>query len=232
MKRLFVEVADTDLKRSYGLMDRKYLPENHGMVFRFPTSRHLKFWMRDTYIPLEIAFINDNGRIIQIEEMLPLSTRAIVSKKKCRYALEVNRGWFVNNDVGIGDKIAGEGITEKRGRRSAQVVEDPMAPPTTSLEESQQTIDPDVMLNRTMKDIFMDADMKGQKLIVIYQTEGGIVLPPKLVSGPFVFEPNADKMHDAIVRVWDHQTGGWKSFLIDNILSIEPESQPIEEKLT
>jgi len=228
MKSLFVEVADTDPKRSYGLMDRRQLPENQGMVFRFPTARRLTFWMKNTYIPLDIAFIDDYGRITQIEEMFPLSTRAIVSQKRCRYALEVNRGWFLDNDIGVGDVIAGEGITQKRGKRLAQVVVDgPMEIPEEA--QAQQPNDPDVMLNRTVKDIFMDADMKGQKLIVLYQTKGGLTLPPKLVSGPFTFEPDADKMHDAIVKVWDHQTGGWKSFIIDNILSVEPEIQPAQE---
>jgi uncharacterized membrane protein (UPF0127 family) len=105
LEKLFIEVADTPLKREYGLMDRKTLANNHGMLFKFPQSQKLGFWMRDTYIPLDIAFIDDNGRISQIERMYPLSTRSIRSNKECKYALEVNAGWFKDNDIGVGDKI-------------------------------------------------------------------------------------------------------------------------------
>jgi hypothetical protein len=105
MDKLYIEIADTPIKREYGLMDRKTLASNHGMLFKFPQSNRLSFWMRNTYIPLDIAFINEDGKISQIEKMYPLSTRSIRSNSDCRYALEVNTGWFKNNNIKVGDKI-------------------------------------------------------------------------------------------------------------------------------
>ena len=65
--KLRVEVADTSEKRQIGLMYRDSLVDDHGMLFKFPSANHLSFWMQNTYIPLDIAFINDDGRILQID---------------------------------------------------------------------------------------------------------------------------------------------------------------------
>lgn len=121
MKKLYVELADTPMKREYGLMDRKALAENHGMLFKFPYAHNLRFWMKDTYIPLDIAFLDDEGKILQIEKMYPLSTRAITANRPCKYALEVTAGWFKENSIGIGMAIAGEALTARR-KVQAQVV--------------------------------------------------------------------------------------------------------------
>ena len=99
MKRLFVELANTHLSREQGLMGRKKLANNHGMLFDFPHQTRLSFYMRNTYIPLDIAFINEDGVVTEIRSMIPLNTNPIVSKEKCKYALEVNKGWFVKNNV-------------------------------------------------------------------------------------------------------------------------------------
>jgi uncharacterized membrane protein (UPF0127 family) len=95
MKKLKIELADTPSKRELGLMGRKKLAQNNGMLFKFPESNVLSFWMKNTYIPLDIAFLDDNGRIVQIESMNPLSTRTTSAKQPCRYALEVNKDWFL-----------------------------------------------------------------------------------------------------------------------------------------
>ena len=71
MKKLFVELANTHIKQAYGLMDRKSLPDNNGMLFKFKYAHNLSFWMRNTYIPLDIAFLDDNGKVLQIESMAP-----------------------------------------------------------------------------------------------------------------------------------------------------------------
>jgi uncharacterized protein len=116
MKKLFIEIADTPSRRSAGLMHRKNLAENSGMLFKFQHADHLRFWMRNTYIPLDIAFMDEDGTIFQIAEMYPLSSRLIVSDRPCKLALEVNHGWFSKNDIGIGDKIGGIEITDRQYR--------------------------------------------------------------------------------------------------------------------
>lgn len=105
MKRLFVEVADTPFKRELGLMDRKALGKDDGMLFKFPYKSNMAFWMKNTYIPLDIAFIDDDGKILQISEMYPLSTRSIRSNHPCRYALETNKGWFKENNLTAGSFV-------------------------------------------------------------------------------------------------------------------------------
>jgi len=123
MKHLLIEIADTPSKRETGLMKRKVLSENEGMLFKFPYPQGLRFWMKDTYIPLDIAFVDDDGTILQIEEMYPRSTRTVDSNYYCRMALEVNHGWFKKNSIKVGDVIAGEGIDTRFGNtiREAKV---------------------------------------------------------------------------------------------------------------
>jgi len=215
MKKLFIELADTPIKREYGLMDRKKLSKNEGMLFRFSNPEHLSFWMKNTYIPLSIAFIDDDGKVMQINDMVPLSTKAIVSKNRCRYALEVNRGWFKENGINIGSYIKGEGIKEKY-QKSAQML------PTDSITQ-QSLPNPDLILNKSNKEKLEEANLKSKNMVVIYQTRDGLTLPPKSISPPFTFEEDKEGKRDAIVKVWDNQDASWKSFLIDNILSIEEE---------
>lgn len=114
MKKLIVEVADTPIKRQYGLMDRKSLGENEGMLFKFPRKEKLAFWMQNTYIPLDIAFMDDDGKVLQIKEMFPLSTRSVQSSYDCKYALEVNHGWFKENNISEGSYIIGNMVGNKR----------------------------------------------------------------------------------------------------------------------
>jgi uncharacterized membrane protein (UPF0127 family) len=234
MKKLFIEIADTSIKREYGLMNRSYLPKNQGMLFKFHQPLFASFWMRDTYIPLDIAFLDDDGRVFQIESMTPLSTRAIYSDNKCKYALEVNRGWFSENNIKVGSRIDGEGIGNYK--KTAQIISQLPPPVEGAVPGSPEPViggpipgepaplpqpEPDVMLNLSYKERFKNAELKGQDILIIYQTKGGITLPPKMVSPPFNFEEDAEGHHDAVVKTWDNQTGGWKSFLIDNILSLE-----------
>lgn len=225
MKRLFIELADSPQKRSYGLMGRKYLAPNSGMLFKFPYQDNLNFWMANTYIPLDIAFFNDDGKVLQIESMVPLSTRAIVSHKPCRYALEVNGGWFKDNGIKVGSHIGGVGISDlsKMAQMIPSMTDATMIPPDPALAPEQRPSmpNPDVKLDLSFKEMMERAHLQGKDLIAIYQTKGGIVLPPKVISPPFTFEEDADGRHDAIVKVWDNQTAGWKSFIIDNIISLE-----------
>jgi len=103
--KLFVELAVTPEQRRRGLMGRKSMPYSAGMLFVYPEEQRLKFWMRNTYIPLSIAFIDSDGVIMQIEHMEPLDETGVYSHRPARFALEVNRGWFRENLIGLGDRI-------------------------------------------------------------------------------------------------------------------------------
>lgn len=100
-----VEVADTEEKRQRGLMHRESLPEDHGMLFVYEAERRLSFWMRDTPIPLDIAFIDRAGRIVDIQQMEPLSDDTHTSRAPALYALEMRHGWFEDHGVEVGDRV-------------------------------------------------------------------------------------------------------------------------------
>lgn len=100
-----LEVARTDKERERGLMRRGSLGEREGMLFVFDADRHLSFWMKDTRIPLSIAFLSAAGRIEEIADMEPMSRRIIRSRLSCRYALEVARGAFARLGIKEGDVV-------------------------------------------------------------------------------------------------------------------------------
>jgi len=102
---LFVEVARTTQQRRVGLSQRKRLRPDGGMLFILPRKDRPSFWMKDTYVPLDIAFLADDGAILQIEQMIPLSTDPITSKHRIRYALEVSGRYFADHGVHVGDRI-------------------------------------------------------------------------------------------------------------------------------
>ena len=98
--KLKVEVADTKTGRRTGLMYRKSLDENEGMLFVFPSSDYLSFWMKNTYIPLSIAYFNEDMRLIDIYKMRPRQVKEVYnSTEKVKYALEVNQGWFEKHGI-------------------------------------------------------------------------------------------------------------------------------------
>lgn len=104
---LHVEVADRDQTRQRGLMFRDSLPEDRGMLFIYPEARHLSFWMKNTRIPLDIAFLADDGTILQISAMQPYDENTTTSTAPVHYALEVNQGWFDRHSVVRGDRVQG-----------------------------------------------------------------------------------------------------------------------------
>ena len=104
-RTLTVEVVFDARSRKYGLKNRKHLEENHGMLFVFPGLQRASFWMKDTFIPLSIAFLDDDGRILQIEDMRPKDVSSTESKHNVRYALEVNKRWFQRAGIGVGDSF-------------------------------------------------------------------------------------------------------------------------------
>lgn len=102
-----VEVADTDQSRTQGLMNRKIVPEGTGMLFIFDRDQILTFWMKNTFVPLSIAYISSEGRIIDIFDMEPESLKPVVSTRSVRYALEVPQGFFTTVGIKEGDLLTG-----------------------------------------------------------------------------------------------------------------------------
>lgn len=101
-----VEIAETQEERAEGLMFRKELKERHGMLFIFPYDQKLSFWMKNTPLPLSIAFISKDGTIKEILDMTPFSEKPVPSTYSVRYALEVNKGEFQKLGIKPGDKVA------------------------------------------------------------------------------------------------------------------------------
>jgi uncharacterized protein len=101
-----VEIADDASERARGLMHRAALAENRGMLFVFPREERLSFWMKNTLIPLSIAFVDSEGRIVDIQDMKPLDDDppSYVSAEPAQYALEVNQGFFEERGVEVGDR--------------------------------------------------------------------------------------------------------------------------------
>jgi len=99
------EIANTDPSRMQGLMNRESLAQNTGMLFVFPWADQQSFWMRDTHIPLDIAFADVHGKILNIEAGQPLSEKRMLSQGSAMYVLEVPRGWFNLNGLGRGSVI-------------------------------------------------------------------------------------------------------------------------------
>jgi uncharacterized protein len=101
------EVAATDETRQIGLMHRFSLAPDHGMLFVHDAPRMLSFWMRNTYVPLSIAFIDAKGRIVNIEDMAPQVERLTWSAAPALYALEMKKGWFAQKGIGPGADVKG-----------------------------------------------------------------------------------------------------------------------------
>ncbi len=108
MHRISAEVARTPDQRAIGLMHRKSMPTHAGMIFVFEQPEPLCFWMKNTLIPLSIAFLQDDGTILNIEEMKPLALDSHCSLRPVRFALEMNSGWFAKRGLKPGDRIGGD----------------------------------------------------------------------------------------------------------------------------
>lgn len=109
--KVVAEMATTDAERMLGLMHRRSLGENYGMLFVFEREKPLNFWMKNTFISLSIGFFDKNKVLVDIQDMEAVKSEyqshipSYQSKKPAQYALEVNRGWFKANKVKLGDKL-------------------------------------------------------------------------------------------------------------------------------
>jgi len=199
---LYAEIAKNKEDHLRGLMGRKYLPKNSGMLFDFGKEKSLSFWMSNTYIPLQIAFIKKNGIIGQIEKMAPLSTKAIKSNSEYRYALEVNDGWFDDNKIKVKSQAQ---LPEENNQNQIPI----------------NPVSPDIIITQSHKDILKYIDEKRMKIIVEYTTKDGIDLPPKTIEPPFVFGETAEGDASGLFTAWDCQKGRFSSFIVENIISIK-----------
>ena len=224
MATLKAEIADTPASQTWGLMGRKHLGKDSGMLFVFPRNRRLSFWMANTYIPLDIAFIGDDGRVRQIEKMAPLSTRSIPSREECRYALEVNEGWFSKNGIQVGAQVAmppmqpapgvGGGDQAMGGPATGQ---QPQQPPELKIEQDNRQI--------------LEA-LQGSKLRVNirFKTMDGFEVPAALIEPGFTFVDGRKERDDnrgslkSQILAFDNRHGHEIRIIIDNIETIADEN--------
>ena len=107
-KVVTVEVADEPQERATGLMFRKSLAPDSGMLFIMPEPEHASFWMKNTTLPLSVAYINQSGMILEIHDLRPLDEKPVPSAfSNIAYALEMEQGWFARNRILAGDRIKG-----------------------------------------------------------------------------------------------------------------------------
>ena len=107
MHNVQAQLAASPDQRQTGLMYRREMPSNEGMLFVFEDTSRQCFWMRNTLLPLSIAFVADDGTIVNLADMKPLSEDSHCSSKPVRYALEMNVGWFAKRGIGPGFKLGG-----------------------------------------------------------------------------------------------------------------------------
>ena len=106
------QVAGTPEQRATGLMMRKEMPTSEGMLFVFEQAGVQCFWMRNTILPLTAAFVADDGTIVNLEDMKPMSDDSHCSKKPVRFVLEMNQGWFAKRNIQAGFKLSGPAFTK------------------------------------------------------------------------------------------------------------------------
>ena len=105
--RLVAEIAATVETRTVGLMHRFSLKPDHGMVFVFNAPQPLTFWMKNTFVPLSIAYIGGDGKILNIDDMAPQTETGHSSQGLALYALEMKKGWFAERGIGAGSRVEG-----------------------------------------------------------------------------------------------------------------------------
>jgi uncharacterized membrane protein (UPF0127 family) len=227
MKRLYVEIADDEQKRSEGLMFRERLASDHGMLFVFGSHMPMSFWMKNTPLPLEIAFLDDDFKIVEIKEMVPNSTRSVRSSGRHKYALEVNHGWFEENGIGVGSKLK----TARRisfeedippGQTPPQGIDIP-APGMEGVPEQQPPHQPpqDVAVVLSFKDAIRMAETNNLAIAFEYTfNEGGGGSYFMLPQEGFDIVPGKDG-NELVRGICRHSNGEPRNFIIDNVVKFD-----------
>ncbi len=114
MHRIDAQVAQTSGQRQIGLMHRKSMPPQEGMLFIFEQPGVQCFWMKNTLLPLTAAFVADDGSIVNLADMEPMSEVSHCSSKPVRYVLEMNQGWFAQKQLKAGSKLSGAPFSARR----------------------------------------------------------------------------------------------------------------------
>ena len=154
---LRVEIADSPHKQAQGLMFRKSLPEDDGMIFIFRKAEKLRFWGVNTYIPLDIAFVDQHHRITKISHIKPLSDKSVQSDTDCHIAIEANLGFFEDRGIKVGDTINFDKRSDRIGivdfvrsnRKTAQL--NPQPQPEVPVKLSPDELDPAKVLDKLEK---------------------------------------------------------------------------------
>jgi len=158
--KIKVAKAKTNKEHQQGLMHVKAMHCNHGMLFEYPEEQILSFWMKNTTIPLSIAFIDKNHKIVEIKDMQPLSEESVKSSVPAKWALEANKGWFSRNNIKIGDRVSrlAEATIKIRvvklppeARDLAKEIENKLIAMTATALKTKLGVSPD------LKDIYIDA---------------------------------------------------------------------------
>ncbi len=112
MHRIHAQVAQTGQEREIGLMFRKEMPAAEGMLFAFDRPGVQCFWMKNTILPLTAAFVADDGTIVNLADMQPMTEESHCSRKPVRYVLEMNQGWFKQKGITDGMKLRGKPFSQ------------------------------------------------------------------------------------------------------------------------
>ena len=196
--KLQTEVANTDHSRREGLMYRRRLGDNSGMLFCFNKDDYHSFWMHNTYIPLDIAFIDRYGKVVDIQSLIPLSQRGVRPKERCRYALEVNRGWFKKHDICVGRYLQG---------------------PFEKTLTAQTAELPEVMLQKPFEQVLMDAFNQGTRIAFRYRfrdtgkEQDYETLP---TQQPLIKTFQNGELIFVVPCV--HSSGDWRRFYLDGVM--------------
>lgn len=132
-RQIAVQYAMTDAERQQGLMNRPSMEPNDGMLFVFPNVTARSFWMKNTLIPLDIAYIQPDGVIAEIHQMQPLDETPVPSRSRnLQFALEMNVNWFAEHDVEPGQRIDMDQVIEAVKKRGFDPADYNIAQPTAA----------------------------------------------------------------------------------------------------
>lgn len=195
-KKIFVELAKTPYKQSQGLMFRKELQPDSGMLFAFDGPKPLSFWGMNTFIPLDIAFIDEHGIIKDLKRIKQHDLTSVKSSCPCKFALEVSDGWFKENGFAVGDFMESllkdsDGhimlIKNKLSQKTAQVVPD----------EELEDVEPEVVSPEKEEEPILEKEKPEATPTPVAPEEVAPVAAPELEE-PGISIPKFDSIFDAL----------------------------------